>query len=89
MLHWVKSCTNFAIVGLNLLKDYEDKSTYAMCIFFLVLGPREEQIIFVEKKYSKISYSDYGVLFLFELLVKLNAFVWKFTQIMITTLMSL
>jgi hypothetical protein len=49
MLHWVKSCANFAIIGLNLLKAYEDKSAYAMCIFPLVLGPREEQITFVGK----------------------------------------
>jgi hypothetical protein len=47
--------------------------------FFLVLRPREEQITFVGKNYSKISYSDHGILFLFQLLVKLNAFIWKST----------
>ncbi|TVU30470.1 hypothetical protein EJB05_22096 [Eragrostis curvula] len=33
----------------NLLKAYEDKSAYAMCIFSLALGPGEEPITFVGK----------------------------------------
>ena len=42
--------TIFAIIGLNnLLKAYEDKSAYAMCIFSLALGPEEEPITFVGK----------------------------------------
>ena len=39
--------TIFAIIGLNnLLKAYEDKSAYAMCIFSLALGPEEVPITF-------------------------------------------
>jgi hypothetical protein len=50
MFDWVNSCINFAIVGLNnLLKAYEDKSAYAMCIFSLALGAGEEPITFVGK----------------------------------------
>ena len=42
--------TIFAIIGLNnLLKAYEDKSAYAMCVFSLALGPEEEPITFVGK----------------------------------------
>ena len=33
----------------NLLKAYEDKSAYAMCIFSLALGPEDEPITFVGK----------------------------------------
>lgn len=37
-------------IGLNnLLKAYEDKSAFAMCIFSLALGPGEEPITFVGK----------------------------------------
>jgi hypothetical protein len=43
-------CAIFAIIGLNnLLKAYEDKSAFAMCIFSLALGPGEEPITFVGK----------------------------------------
>ncbi|WVZ59175.1 hypothetical protein U9M48_009366 [Paspalum notatum var. saurae] len=38
----------------NLLKAYEDKSAYAMCIFSLALGPGEEPITFVGKTAGKI-----------------------------------
>ncbi|KAK3157702.1 hypothetical protein QOZ80_2AG0126740 [Eleusine coracana subsp. coracana] len=38
----------------NLLKAYEDKSAYAMCIFSLALGPGEEPITFVGKTWGKI-----------------------------------
>ncbi|XP_047046111.1 inosine triphosphate pyrophosphatase isoform X2 [Lolium rigidum] len=38
----------------NLLKAYEDKSAYAMCIFSLALGPEEEPITFVGKTPGKI-----------------------------------
>lgn len=38
------------VTGLNnLLKAYEDKSAYAMCIFSLALGPRVEPITFIGK----------------------------------------
>ncbi|KAJ3682431.1 hypothetical protein LUZ60_015004 [Juncus effusus] len=33
----------------NLLKAYEDKSAYAMCVFSLALGPQDEPITFVGK----------------------------------------
>uniref|UniRef100_A0ACD5TPP8 Uncharacterized protein n=2 Tax=Avena sativa TaxID=4498 RepID=A0ACD5TPP8_AVESA len=38
----------------NLLKAYEDKSAFAMCIFSLALGPEEEAITFVGKTPGKI-----------------------------------
>uniref|UniRef100_A0A452YC47 Inosine triphosphate pyrophosphatase n=1 Tax=Aegilops tauschii subsp. strangulata TaxID=200361 RepID=A0A452YC47_AEGTS len=38
----------------NLLKAYEDKSAFAMCIFSLALGPEEEPITFVGKTAGKI-----------------------------------
>ncbi|KAG6500214.1 hypothetical protein ZIOFF_040057 [Zingiber officinale] len=38
----------------NLLKAYEDKSAYAMCIFSLSLGPSNEPITFVGKTQGKI-----------------------------------
>ncbi|KAJ1693948.1 hypothetical protein LUZ63_010646 [Rhynchospora breviuscula] len=38
----------------NLLKAYEDKSAYAMCIFSLALGPEDEPITFVGKTPGKI-----------------------------------
>ncbi|CAN6293343.1 unnamed protein product [Urochloa humidicola] len=38
----------------NLLKAYEDKSAFAMCIFSLALGPGEEPITFVGKTAGKI-----------------------------------
>eukprot|EP00267_Zea_mays_P051532 XP_020404493.1 inosine triphosphate pyrophosphatase [Zea mays] len=38
----------------NLLKAYEDKSAFAMCIFSLALGPGEEPITFVGKTVGKI-----------------------------------
>ncbi|KAM0949570.1 putative nucleotide diphosphatase [Dioscorea sansibarensis] len=38
----------------NLLKAYEDKSAYAMCIFSLALGPRVEPITFIGKTQGKI-----------------------------------
>ncbi|KAL6643146.1 hypothetical protein ACP70R_021327 [Stipagrostis hirtigluma subsp. patula] len=42
-------------IGLNnLLKAYEDKSAFAMCIFSLALGPGEEPITFVGKTAGKI-----------------------------------
>ncbi|PUZ38807.1 hypothetical protein GQ55_9G225400 [Panicum hallii var. hallii] len=48
----------------NLLKAYEDKSAFAMCIFSLALGPGEEPITFVGKTVGKIvparGPSDFG-----------------------------
>ncbi|KAG2548674.1 inosine triphosphate pyrophosphatase [Panicum virgatum] len=48
----------------NLLKAYEDKSAFAMCIFSLALGPGEEPITFVGKTAGKIvparGPSDFG-----------------------------
>ncbi|PWZ18511.1 Inosine triphosphate pyrophosphatase [Zea mays] len=38
----------------NLLKAYEDKSAFAICIFSLALGPGEEPITFVGKTAGKI-----------------------------------
>ncbi|XP_020080970.1 inosine triphosphate pyrophosphatase-like, partial [Ananas comosus] len=38
----------------NILKAYEDKSAYAMCIFSLALGPTSEPITFVGKTEGKI-----------------------------------
>ncbi|XP_068664962.1 inosine triphosphate pyrophosphatase [Aristolochia californica] len=38
----------------NLLKAYEDKSAYAMCIFSLALGSNEEPVTFVGKTKGKI-----------------------------------
>ncbi|KAG9447639.1 hypothetical protein H6P81_013767 [Aristolochia fimbriata] len=38
----------------NLLKAYDDKSAYAMCIFSLALGPNEEPVSFVGKTMGKI-----------------------------------
>uniref|UniRef100_A0A804MPH5 Uncharacterized protein n=1 Tax=Zea mays TaxID=4577 RepID=A0A804MPH5_MAIZE len=46
---------NIGHEGLNnLLKAYEDKSAFAMCIFSLALGPGEEPITFVGKTAGKI-----------------------------------
>lgn len=33
----------------NILKAYDDKSAYAMCVFSLALGPNVEPVIFVGK----------------------------------------
>jgi len=48
----------------NLLKAYEDKSAFAMCIFSLALGPGDEPITFVGKTAGKIvparGSSDFG-----------------------------
>ncbi|RLN40174.1 hypothetical protein C2845_PM01G40910 [Panicum miliaceum] len=60
-------CFN-ALKGLpglnNLLKAYEDKSAFAMCIFSLALAPGEEPITFVGKTAGKIvparGPSDFG-----------------------------
>lgn len=38
----------------NLLKAYEDKSAYAMCIFSLALGPDVEPISFIGRTQGKI-----------------------------------
>lgn len=38
----------------NLIKAYEDKSAFAMCIFSLALGPGEEPITFVGRTAGKI-----------------------------------
>nr|CAB3499478.1 unnamed protein product [Digitaria exilis] len=50
-------CFN-ALKGLpglnNILKAYEDKSAFAMCIFSLALGPGEEPLTFVGKTAGKI-----------------------------------
>uniref|UniRef100_A0A803MN12 Inosine triphosphate pyrophosphatase n=1 Tax=Chenopodium quinoa TaxID=63459 RepID=A0A803MN12_CHEQI len=50
-------CFN-ALKGLpglnNLLKAYEDKSAYAMCVFSLALGPSADPITFVGKTMGKI-----------------------------------
>ncbi|XP_071722121.1 inosine triphosphate pyrophosphatase [Rutidosis leptorrhynchoides] len=38
----------------NLLMAYEDKSAYALCAFFLALGPNEEPLTFLGKTPGKI-----------------------------------
>ncbi|KAK1290321.1 Inosine triphosphate pyrophosphatase [Acorus calamus] len=38
----------------NILKAYEDKSAYALCVFSLALGPTVEPISFVGKTMGKI-----------------------------------
>ncbi|CAA7398989.1 unnamed protein product [Spirodela intermedia] len=38
----------------NILKAYEDKSAYAMCIFSLALGPTTEPMSFCGKTHGKI-----------------------------------
>ena len=56
-------CTIFAIIGLNnLLKAYEDKSAFAMCIFSLALGPGEEPITFVGKTAVRCHFFAHKVL---------------------------
>jgi hypothetical protein len=87
MLHWLKSCENFAIVGLNILKAYEDKLAYAMCIFPWLLDQERKKSPLWEK--TTVKFYIQTMEFSYQLLVKLNAFVWKSVQIMITTLMSL
>uniref|UniRef100_A0A803MU83 Inosine triphosphate pyrophosphatase n=1 Tax=Chenopodium quinoa TaxID=63459 RepID=A0A803MU83_CHEQI len=55
-------CFN-ALKGLpglnNLLKAYEDKSAYAMCVFSLALGPSADPITFVGKTMGKIGRDDF------------------------------
>ncbi|CAA6662584.1 unnamed protein product [Spirodela intermedia] len=46
----------------NILKAYEDKSAYAMCIFSLALGPTTEPMSFCGKTHS---ITDAGVFFFF------------------------
>ena len=47
---WLNNLVHQFFIGLNnLLKAYEDKSAFAMCIFSLALGPGEEPITFVGK----------------------------------------
>jgi len=56
-------CPIFAIIGLNnLLKAYEDKSAFAMCIFSLALGPGEEPITFVGKTAVRCHFFAHKVL---------------------------
>lgn len=40
----------FPLLGLNnMLKAYEDKSAYALCVFSLALGPNGDPVTFLGK----------------------------------------